>query len=125
MKIKQYQADDFASRVFEGNMASVSGTQGASVNRCPHCESSIDPMRFLVTTKWLPYRCPSCEKLARPNALHFLVLALLPGIIAIPVGIGASILLSSVNLGFGLACIGYLIAVPLLVRRYGRLSRNI
>lgn len=31
------------------------------MTNCPHCKKRCNPMRFLLVTKWTPYKCPNCK----------------------------------------------------------------
>ena len=49
------------------------------MTRCPYCNSLCNPLRFLICTKWTPYRCPKCAKRSRLSQKRMIILAGIAG----------------------------------------------
>ena len=52
--------------------------------RCPYCKAICNPLRFILYSRWTPYKCPKCGK----NSEFGMVGILLAGIIGMLVAGG-------------------------------------
>jgi drug/metabolite transporter (DMT)-like permease len=52
------------------------------MNRCPHCQARVNPLRLLLVTRWTPYQCPTCaqrfHRVLRPRSLLLYTAPIVP-----------------------------------------------
>jgi len=44
------------------------------MTRCPHCNAVSNPLRFIIHSRWTPYKCGNCGRHSRFNTNHLAIL---------------------------------------------------